>query len=66
MARRNQKPVKQNLSRSEQKAAAIDVSVRAQIAAARAAQNAKTLHLRALREAHEASQASSGREREDM
>jgi hypothetical protein len=66
MRRRHQKPLKQNMSRSEQKAAAIDISVRAQIATSRAAEKAKSSHLKALREAHEASQTKPGSAQENM
>jgi len=52
--RPRQKPLKQNLSRSEQKAAQIDTWVRGHIARNREAEKAKTSHLKALREAHEA------------
>ena len=54
MQRPRQKPLKQNLSRSEQKAAQIDTWVRGHIARNREAEKAKTSHLKALREAHEA------------
>jgi len=52
--RPRQKPLKQNLSRSEQKAAEIDNWVKGHIARSREAAKAKTSHLKALREAHEA------------
>jgi hypothetical protein len=54
MHRPRQKPLVQNLSRSEQKAAQIDNWVRGHIARSREAEKAKSSHLKALREAHEA------------
>ena len=54
MQQPRQKPLKQNLSRSEQKAAHIDTWVKGHIARSREAEKAKTSHLKALREAHKA------------
>ena len=56
MQRFEQKSLKQNLSRTEQKAASIDRWVKGHIASSRAAQKEKTARLKALREAREASQ----------
>ena len=68
MQRPQQKPVKQNLSRSEQKAAHIDHWVRGHIAQSREAAKAKSSRLKALREAREAEASqtnASGEEQKD-